>query len=569
MFGRKRITLYLLLMSVVLFRPVYLAAELRLKNEDSEKEFEQLQREHQTLVANPRNPNRIVYRQLIGKFQYFAQSNSRSVYSSQAWYDSAQLLEELARITRLVGDHRQAVKAYVRYADRYSGHHKVDEALFRAARIFATRLSDESASVELLERIVERQKTGSAFFARAQRQLEAFQETQRGGRLAKSSGSTKNVHARSRNASDGELRHIRSVTSELKDGQQLVTIALDGPTEFSEGELSAFGSYPRRLFLDLKTVESVPSYEEEIGSCGLRKLRYASYRPTVARLVLELDNDAVCDISSDQPSSVITIKVSREAETEPVKGQQAGISLKNIPLNIDSMLKPGIKIVIDPGHGGNDPGAVGPRRTQEKNVTLDVAKRIARTLHKEIPTAKIYLTRTDDRTLSLSERTEFANRIEADLFISVHANAAPSGAVEGIETYYLDITNDRYSIRLANRENEVSEAQVTDLEYILADLAMKSNTQQSIALGDSVQKSILSSVRSKWSDVKDLGLKHALFYVLMGVKMPAILVETSFVSNPKEERRLVDKKYQDAIAQGVASGVQKYLHSIKPNRPHL
>jgi N-acetylmuramoyl-L-alanine amidase len=132
--------------------------------------------------------------------------------------------------------------------------------------------------------------------------------------------------------------------------------------------------------------------------------------------------------------------------------------------------------------------------------------------------------------------------------------------VRGVETYTLNITHDRYAIRLAARENaEAGEGSISDLDYILADLAMKSNVDDSLRLGRSVQRNLVKNLRTRWIDTPDLGLKTALFYVLMGNRMPSILVETSFLSNKIEEKRLASAAYQDSIADGVVDGVRAFV----------
>jgi N-acetylmuramoyl-L-alanine amidase len=148
--------------------------------------------------------------------------------------------------------------------------------------------------------------------------------------------------------------------------------------------------------------------------------------------------------------------------------------------------------------------------------------------------------------------------VKADLFISIHVNASPNRSTAGIETYYLNITHDRYALRLAARENAMSETETSNLEYILADLAMKSSVTDSIRLGRLVQTSMCGHMGTDWDDIRDLGLKSAMFYVLMGAKMPAILVETAFISNKTEEKRLKQDKYQDALAEGIVKGIKRY-----------
>ncbi len=215
------------------------------------------------------------------------------------------------------------------------------------------------------------------------------------------------------------------------------------------------------------------------------------------------------------------------------------------------------RVVVDAGHGGHDTGAIGARGTREKDVALAIALKLAAKL--EALGLEVVLTRDDDTFVKLEDRTKIANQQKGDLFISVHCNAAPSRTLRGIETYTLNTSSNRYSIRLSARENATTERGVGDLQYILADLATKANTGESTRLAERVQKSLVHDLGETWKNVHDLGNKEALFFVLLGAKMPAILVETSFISNPEEEERLSDDDYQQSIADSVAGSVNAFL----------
>ncbi|MGA9525123.1 MAG: N-acetylmuramoyl-L-alanine amidase, partial [Myxococcaceae bacterium] len=215
------------------------------------------------------------------------------------------------------------------------------------------------------------------------------------------------------------------------------------------------------------------------------------------------------------------------------------------------------RVVIDAGHGGHDTGAIGKKGTREKDVTLAVSRRVAEILSER--GLEVILTRNDDTYVRLEDRSRIANEAKGDLFISIHCNAAESRKLRGIETYSLNVAGDRYSIRLAARENASSEKSISDLQFILADLATKANTDESQRLAARVQRSLVTRLSSNYREIKDLGTKEALFYVLLGAKMPAILVEASFLSHPEEEKRLASKAYQDHIAQSVAEGIEAFL----------
>jgi N-acetylmuramoyl-L-alanine amidase len=217
------------------------------------------------------------------------------------------------------------------------------------------------------------------------------------------------------------------------------------------------------------------------------------------------------------------------------------------------------RVVIDPGHGGHDTGAIGRQGTREKDVALAISQKVARALRGQ--GLEVVLTREDDRYLKLEDRAQMANAARGDLFISIHCNSARHARLRGVETYTLNTSADRYSIRLAARENASSEKGIGDLQFILADLATKANTEESTRLATQVQKSLVTHLSGRHKNIKDLGTKEALFYVLLGVRMPAILVETSFLSHPEEEKRLGSDAYQEDVAQAIVQGVEAFLGS--------
>ncbi|MBL8915410.1 MAG: N-acetylmuramoyl-L-alanine amidase [Archangium sp.] len=215
------------------------------------------------------------------------------------------------------------------------------------------------------------------------------------------------------------------------------------------------------------------------------------------------------------------------------------------------------RVIIDAGHGGHDTGAIGAKGTREKDIALAIALKLGAQL--QAAGLEVIYTRDDDTFVKLEDRSKFANKQKGDLFISIHCNSAPTKTLRGIETYTLNTSSNRYSIRLAARENATTERGVGDLQYILADLATKANTGESTRLAERVQRSLVRDLTEDYKGVKDLGNKEALFFVLLGARMPAILVETSFLSHPEEEERLADDAYQQKIADSIAESVTGFL----------
>jgi N-acetylmuramoyl-L-alanine amidase len=222
------------------------------------------------------------------------------------------------------------------------------------------------------------------------------------------------------------------------------------------------------------------------------------------------------------------------------------------------------KIIIDPGHGGSDPGAPGfYKDAWEKDIVLKMAHKLAGIL-KERLKCTVLLTRSEDKRLTLEERTAIANTKRADLFISLHCNAAKNKELKGIETYFLNLATDSQAIAVAARENATSEKNISDLDYILSDLMKNAKIEESTRLANIVHKNFVAGMKSKYSDITDLGVKQAPFYVLLGARMPSILIETSFISNKLEGQRLMEDSYQKAVCESIADGIEKYIDTTNP-----
>jgi N-acetylmuramoyl-L-alanine amidase len=227
------------------------------------------------------------------------------------------------------------------------------------------------------------------------------------------------------------------------------------------------------------------------------------------------------------------------------------------------------RVVLDPGHGGHDTGAIGKTGLREKDVALDISLLLADILREKYH-YEVYMTRTTDEFIPLDKRTEFANAKRGDLFISVHVNANQEESVRGVETYFLNWSNNEEAMRVAARENDVTMKKMaevqTELGDILTSLARESKRNESLRLANYVQRSLVDSLNSRFDDVKDLGVKQALFYVLIGSSMPAALVELSFITNEIEEKLLKDDTYKENLSVAVAKGISRYFSTL-PGAP--
>lgn len=215
-------------------------------------------------------------------------------------------------------------------------------------------------------------------------------------------------------------------------------------------------------------------------------------------------------------------------------------------------------IVIDAGHGGKDPGGGASGNLIEKPIVLSISKKIGALLSAKGYT--VLLTRDTDRFIELKDRTAFATKHKADLFLSIHANASGDSRAHGIETYYLDVTStDKNSELIAARENANSGYSIQELESLLKGIIVESKSKDSRRLAQHVQQELV-----KATGAADRGVKHARFVVLIGTTVPAILIETGFVTNPSEGKKLSSDTYQQVIASAIVRGVEKFLGSNEP-----
>ncbi len=215
-------------------------------------------------------------------------------------------------------------------------------------------------------------------------------------------------------------------------------------------------------------------------------------------------------------------------------------------------------IVIDPGHGGRDPGAVGPTGLTEKDITLDVARRLQRRLEHDYG-YDILMTRDDDRKMSLRQRVAFTKEHDADLFISIHVNALPVDTLTTVETYYFSPRGNAKTQRLAELENQDSEYSYADLVNSFEKIGNTMKFQESKQLATSIQRTLYRNMRQVNGDVTDWGVRSGPFVVLLGVEVPAVLAEISVISNKAEEAKLYTAAYREQLATALIAGVVDYL----------
>jgi N-acetylmuramoyl-L-alanine amidase len=344
-------------------------------------------------------------------------------------------------------------------------------------------------------------------------------------------------------AADAGLRV--SVAPKVKNVEQWagpegarVVVTLDAPARYQAGDEPSQQGKGGRTYVELFGVDlNGPARDVKMG--GIVSGMRAEPTSTGARVALDLTGPGYRKVFHLVEPFRVVIDVAKNIPGGNPKGKRAVA-----------------RVVVDPGHGGTDPGAIGPTGVHEADVTLDIAHKVAPAL--SALGIQVTLTRDDDRFITLEERTARANGFGADLFVSIHCNAAENHTRHGVETYVLDTTTSEIAARVAARENATSQAANLELGSILANMRLADQASRSNRLAELLQKSALSSLATDYKDVTDGGVHTAGFYVLVGARMPAVLFETSYISHPEEEKRLASDAYKGRLADAIVNAVKAY-----------
>jgi N-acetylmuramoyl-L-alanine amidase len=335
--------------------------------------------------------------------------------------------------------------------------------------------------------------------------------------------------------------------------------------EYNSNQLTS----PDRVYVDIYQTKLNPillGRTIKVDNAYINQIRIAQRTNTTVRVVVDLDINSVkrydvfplldpfrivIDIYPKEASSTPpAIKVSK-----PPQPTASGYSMvRQLGLGIQ-------RIVIDPGHGGKDPGCIGKAGTYEKDIVLDICTRLKKLLLQN-KGLEIILTRETDFFVPLDNRAAIANEKKADIFISVHANSYPNRKRAGIETYYLNFNQDPDVLKVAARENATTTKNISQQREILEKIIRTNKLMESRDLANRLQKNLVTRLASKYQGIKNLGVKGGPFWVLIGGEMPSVLVEISHLSNPLEEERLNTTQYRQAVAQGIYEGILQYIESL-------
>lgn len=557
----------------------------------------------------------------IGRFDRIVKKHPKHKRACDSRYNIGVLYRDLSEISYSKSDRRASAEYFESISAKCSGSSLADDGLYWSAVMYV-RLRDKTRARAVLKRSLKLHPKGDMRGKTADLLKELDDGKAAKERKAPAAAAAGTLGKAGVGKADKVIRPshdpalMYNMEVESLDDKTKLKLSFYRLVPLTYGEIGPENGLPRRLFFDFSGCKLAKDIKPEwkIGDGRVIRIRIGQYKDEIIRVVFDVTRKAgifSLENTIEPPGTIISIngkagasaysraaaKSKGEKQSAAPTGEKGGGGSEGIESIISQKSKSspdkeggnkkrGEKkkaaalnaasgsddyqvrlVVIDPGHGGADSGAKGRKNTLEKDVVLQVSKRLKRILEKE-QKIKVVLARTDDTYLELFDRTKVANDLGADLFISIHCNAHRKRETRGIETWYLNNSADKYSRRLANRENTQLGKPISDLEYILTDLSMNANVADSVMLANMIQKGMVKKLKRKYSNVVDRGVNRALFHVLLYARMPAVLVETSFISNPDEEKRLKNSKYQETLAKGIAEGIEAYSNKMRKLAKH-
>ena len=536
---------------------------------------------------------------IIKKFESVYKNHFPSNEAYKAIFTTGDLYEQLFSISRRDKDLDAALEAYQKTVKEFKPDRLTDDALYRQGEIFFSR-GKYVAALNSFEKVSTLIPKGDVA-AKARSRISNVRSFVPKGDLVKqvSLKETKNTSYSKGNSSltGGKKLILEKIDYRVGSDSFRVVVYTSEAVTFSQGRLSK----PERVYINFKETQLADSVAKEIkiGSRFLKGLRLSQLDKENTRLVVDLNESNNLKIGVWSEGHKLFVELSNKKTPDVKVASKSKIpftkkiaSKPKIPstkaVNFDKKVKhnkeprkvavkvskkrsfPVVNkklplIVIDAGHGGNDLGAKGYRGIQEKNVNLAIALRL-----KDILTSRykyrVILTRGDDTFIPLPGRGKIANDNNADIFVSVHANAAPRRAAHGIETYYLGQGHSEEAKATAARENGklVKSVKDDETQEILASMISTTKINKSSRLAGNIQNQLYQSMRKKYSGVKNLGVKEGPFFVLHDTNMASVLVEVGFVTNLREESRLKQSSYLDRLASSIAKGVSKFVQDSDP-----
>jgi N-acetylmuramoyl-L-alanine amidase len=534
----KRLILLLTLTLAIIFPDISLAA-----SSSPQKQFQKAKECSKTLNSSEAKKRlRQNWEKCVKEFNAIAAKNPKSEYADDALFNIGSLYTGLYNYSKNLNDLDRAIDVYNKLIKKYPKSPYADDACFEIGEVYLKQKNSMDDALNAYKKLVK-------LYPKSRLKGEA---EKRINDISKTIASTSN-----KTSAPNQIKEIKSWSY---PEYTRIVIEADNEISFTKKRISQ----PDRLYLDMPNARIKEELKKEPISVGdgiLKQVRVSQHTQKDARVVLDLGSiDDYRFYPLTEPNRLVIDVYGAKYREENETKEKTTNNKEDKGMPLSQQLNLTVKtIVLDPGHGGKDPGAIGKNGLMEKDITLDVAKRLKKILV-EKANKKVYLTREDDTYIRLEQRPTIASGKKADLFISIHVNSNTKRSSRGVETYILNLSSDKWAQKTAARENMASEKSISDLEKILFDLA-DNNKEVSMSLALSVQNSVVNTLKKDYSRIEDLGVKQAPFYVLIGTKVPSILAEVSFISNPDEEKRLRTPEYRQKIAEGLYEGIKQYISS--------
>ena len=498
----------------------------------------------------------------IKQFKSIYQTAPNSIQATKSLYNIGNLYASLYLWNKKLEHLQNSSKFFEKLYQKYPKSYLADDALFLIASNY--QKTNRNLQKSYLQKLLtEYPKSAFTKEAKAKLKIIATENSAQNTKSLKISGVSKKTSLPIVKAKIKDLDYFTTAS------WTRVILTLDQKLPYKYQALRADENLeiPPRFYIDVVGgILPKNFFRKKVTNNGIiRSLRISQFDPQTTRLVLDLYTLTEIKVFSTElgDDHKIIIDIFGQENKPEWENILSELDLTKSANKINLKNALGLKvsrIILDPGHGGKDPGAVYGKNYYEKSIVLKIAQILRKEINKSLPNTQVLLTRSDDSAVALERRSAFANAKKGDLFISIHVNSFTNRQVSGVETYYLNLTTNQRTLTLSARENSTTEKNVGDLQAILSELINHTKIPESKKLAQMVQSSLVSGLSIY--KVKNLGVKKAPFIVLIGTQMPSILVEVGFISNKQERSLLSQTVYLQRIAKGIKQGIVKYIQNI-------
>ncbi len=518
----------------------------------SQKRYATAKKEYQNLLYSKKKMKyRKNWMQAIAGFQLVLKKHPKTQESYKSVFTLGRLYHKLGKRTGRAADIDQALAYYHRLESKFPSGWLTDDALYFAGQLYLHRKEFPQARAAF-QKILTHHPKGD-FVPKARRQLK-----------------NKVLLAKKKISVNPPTVVLKDLTFVSGANETRVVLKVDGSVKYSKKRLRN----PDRVYFDFKNArwgDHIPN-NISVEDGRVEQLRMTDTKGVPSRLVLDLDEQTKQKVAVQVSKNKLIIVVPRHKEKfiavktkSPKKKMAVRVAKNSTSAKAQAKRKTPV-VVVDAGHGGKDFGAKGAHGLLEKDINLQISRLVQKIL-KNRYRYKVIMTRKSDTFVELKDRGKIANSHNADLFVSIHANAAKRKSAHGIETYYLGSGSNEQALETAERENGDLVHSVADdaVQEILASLISTTKINDSSRLAAIVQKRLHQTMSKRFSGIHNLGVKEGPFFVLHDTNMPSILVEVGFVTNRQEGRHLRGKGYQKWLAESIARGIHDYLEEIAPS----